>query len=505
MIDDPAGNEQQSLHPQPDSHQQPEQPDPAQPACRFWKTDGPLVTSSGSRRSAPGRAVMKQHSYAMRTSGQPGHHRRHNSTSFETFTASCADAWDSHIDDCVPPAAADAAATQPLPRPRLPGTASSVRCSSQQDVSSAATAGDPKLAKLRKLVFEDEVTDLNQLRSMAWAGIPAEVRPVTWKLLLSYVPAAKSRRGQVQERKRAEYDHLVHQYYNNKCTNDEMWRQIHIDIPRMQPLISIFQQEVVQQMFERILYIWSIRHPASGYVQGMNDLVTPFFVTYLSEFIPGHSLADVESFQVSSLPDSVLRAVEADSFWSFSKLLDSIQDNYTFAQPGIQRLVNLLSRVMSRVDAGLHDHLMRNSVQYLQFSFRWMNNLLIRELPLRCIVRLWDTYLAEGAVASVPSHSLPGQTAADSSESPASPAEVLESNPWSVGNGTPFACSFHLFVCAAFLRFWSKNLMREQDFQGLMLLLQNLPTFHWSDKEIRLMVADAYQLKYTFTPNHLNS
>lgn len=39
-------------------------------------------------------------------------------------------------------------------------------------------------------------------------------------------------------------------------------------------------------MFERMLYIWAIRHPGSGYVQGINDLVTPFFVVFLSEFIP---------------------------------------------------------------------------------------------------------------------------------------------------------------------------------------------------------------------------
>ena len=39
------------------------------------------------------------------------------------------------------------------------------------------------------------------------------------------------------------------------------------------------------QMFERILFIWSIRHPASGYVQGINDLVTPFFVVFLTEYI----------------------------------------------------------------------------------------------------------------------------------------------------------------------------------------------------------------------------
>lgn len=36
-------------------------------------------------------------------------------------------------------------------------------------------------------------------------------------------------------------------------------------------------------MFQRVLFIWSMRHPASGYVQGINDLLTPFFVVFLSE------------------------------------------------------------------------------------------------------------------------------------------------------------------------------------------------------------------------------
>lgn len=40
----------------------------------------------------------------------------------------------------------------------------------------------------------------------------------------------------------------------------------------------------------------------------------------------------------------------------------------------------------------VHRHLGQHEVRYLQFTFRWMNNLLTRELPLRCTVRLWDTY-----------------------------------------------------------------------------------------------------------------
>ena len=39
-----------------------------------------------------------------------------------------------------------------------------------------------------------------------------------------------------------------------------------------------------------------------------------------------------------------------------------------------------------------------------------------------------------------------------------------------------------------------------------MLLLQNLPTSLWADKEIELVVSEAYRLKYTFHDalHHLN-
>ena len=64
----------------------------------------------------------------------------------------------------------------------------------------------------------------------------------------------------------------------------------------MNPLIPIFQQTVVQELFERILFIWAIRHPASGYVQGINDLVTPFFVVFLSEFIENGKTKSLNCF-----------------------------------------------------------------------------------------------------------------------------------------------------------------------------------------------------------------
>lgn len=41
-------------------------------------------------------------------------------------------------------------------------------------------------------------------------------------------------------------------------------------------------------------------------------------------------------------------------------------------------------------------HMETEGLEFLQFSFRWVNCLLLREIPFELGLRLWDTYLAEG-------------------------------------------------------------------------------------------------------------
>uniref|UniRef100_A0A8C3AZN9 TBC1 domain family, member 22a n=1 Tax=Cyclopterus lumpus TaxID=8103 RepID=A0A8C3AZN9_CYCLU len=299
-----------------------------------------------------------------------------------------------------------------------------------------------RLDKFKQLLAGPN-TDLEELRKLSWSGIPRQVRPITWKLLSGYIPANAERRESVLQRKRQEYFGFIQQYYDSR--NDEnhqdTYRQIHIDIPRMSPESLVLQPKVTE-IFERILFIWAIRHPASGYVQGINDLVTPFFVVYVFEYIE----EEVENFDVSSLQEETLRNIEADSFWCMSKLLDGIQVTSAF------------------LSLSVHLHMQQYEVEYLQFAFRWMNNLLMRELPLRCTIRLWDTYQAEPEGFS----------------------------------------HFHLYVCAAFLVRWRKEILEERDFQGLMILLQNLPTMHWGNEEVSVLLAEAYRLKFAFAdaPNH---
>lgn len=50
---------------------------------------------------------------------------------------------------------------------------------------------------------------------------------------------------------------------------------------------------------------------------------------------------------------------------------------------------------------------------------------------------------------------------------------------------------FHLYVCAAFLVKWSAKLVG-MDFQEIMMFLQSLPTKQWTEKDIELLLSEAF-------------
>lgn len=177
----------------------------------------------------------------------------------------------------------------------------------------------------------------------------------------------------------------------------------------------------------------------------MNDLATPFFVVFLcSELGIVYAPKTVEGVE-----EDVLQRVEADTctarintemrfrltccfrYYCLSRLLDGVQDNFTFAQKGIQRKVFALKRLTRRVEPALCDFLDSLNIDFLHFGYRWMNCLLMRELNLECVLRLWDAYISEG-----------------------------ERFP-----------QFHVYVCVAFLKSVKASIM-DQDFQFVMKKLQ---------------------------------
>lgn len=102
--------------------------------------------------------------------------------------------------------------------------------------------------------------------------------------------------------------------------------------------------------------------------------MTPFLVVFLSEYLEG----SMDSWSIIDLPPEKISNVEADCYWCLSKLLDGMQDHYTFAQPGIQRLVFKLKELVRRID-GMPFYLwLRNlwlfffNITFNNFQKKWL-------------------------------------------------------------------------------------------------------------------------------------
>mmetsp|Transcript_11543 Transcript_11543/g.20447 ORF Transcript_11543/g.20447 Transcript_11543/m.20447 type:complete len:526 (+) Transcript_11543:225-1802(+) len=339
--------------------------------------------------------------------------------------------------------------------------------------SNPSTISTPPPKSYKETQFEsmlaDPIIPLRDLRKLAWNGTPPHHRPIIWKILLGYIPANASRHETTLQRRRREYKDAIKQHYDipdDSRTNSEQetLRQVLVDVPRTMPEVPLFHNDRVRRCLSRLLYIWAMRHPASSYVQGINDLATPLIAVFLSGYFEGKDCLDGES--MSDVTDQMLEEVEADTYWCLTNLLAGIQDHYTSDQPGMQRMVMHLEELVNRIDADLATHLRSTGIEFLQFAFKWMNCLLLREFRLPCVMRLWDTYLSEG------------------------------------DGGFE---DFHVYVCASFLVHFS-NELQQMGFDELFQFMQNMPTDDWGDREIEILLSSAFVLSTLFGDSdaHLN-
>jgi hypothetical protein len=318
-----------------------------------------------------------------------------------------------------------------------------------------------KRTKLEAELKENQA-DLDKLRKLCWSGIPRDLRPSIWRLLLGVMPANLERREMTLKRKREEYLQLLPEYEREPHLRSEyettQLKQIQRDVPRPHLTQSILLTPVVQNALCRMLFLWTLRHPVVGFVQGMNDLASVFFSLYLYEKL-GDDWEQAEL--IENVSETELLEIEADTFWSLSKLIDGMQDAYTNERKGLFRMLDTISLVISKVDPDLANHFKNEEIQYNTFAIPWLNCLLMRAFPLEMVWRLYDTYFSEGDISR-----------------------------------------FHPFVCAAFLTTFGSKL-KQFDFQECMLFIQNPPTANWGNDEIELLLSQSFMYSSLFSSVHM--
>lgn len=321
-------------------------------------------------------------------------------------------------------------------------------------------------------LLESPVVDVERLRSISWAGVPGVYRARVWRLFLDYEPLNESVAGEVIERKRSDYFRCLERIYGE--SQQRLWtstqkatiEQINHDLPRTS--INLLKIEEIANLFRRVLFVWAVRHPASGYVQGMNDLLRPFVFVFLLPHVRGvRSVEELVEMNRLEVDEEVLGGVEADSFWCFSKLLDGMQDMFTRDQPGIHKMLGELETVISRVDDPLARHMEEEGIVISEFAFRWMNCLLVRELPHELLIRLWDLY---------------------------------------VSNYSRITRS-HVFICAALLESFSSVLMKLRHEEFITFMQSMGSGGMWRVDEVDSIIAQGYVYERMFlsSPSHMRS
>ena len=369
-----------------------------------------------------------------------------------------------------------------------------------------------KFNKFKKNFFQKDTVNLSKLRQAAWNGVPYQYRAVTWMIMLGYMPVNRNRRKQCLKRRREDYARFVEKYFDapegeRSAHEQETLRQVLVDVPRTQPDSPLFAQKPIRRMLERILYVWALRRtycrtlvlfitfplshrpyvadPASGYVQGINDVACPFILVFLDHYLRVSSSCSLETMELSrdlefdgktrahvsaatcdvgAVSSDILRVVEADVYWCLDRFLNCVQNNFTPGQPGVQRSLFLLKGVIRRDNPSLSKHFESQNVLFEQFAFRWINCFLLRELTLSLATRLFDTFIAEGDEFGI----------------------------------------FNVYVSGALLQTWSKSLQK-MEFQDMLTFLQALPTKRWKENDVTELLAKAFQLKclYDSSRSHL--
>mmetsp|Transcript_6996 Transcript_6996/g.9668 ORF Transcript_6996/g.9668 Transcript_6996/m.9668 type:complete len:442 (+) Transcript_6996:140-1465(+) len=304
------------------------------------------------------------------------------------------------------------------------------------------------------LLLGRQVVDLDKLRKMSWSGIPVPVRPTCWKLLLGYIPADLDLRQKVLKQKRLEYAELHAKYYVNMSDSERetSLHQIQLDVPRTIPKGyngNIFKNDKIRLMLEHIMYNWAAHHPQIGYFQGLSDIISQFIIVFLS-----HYVFDVEEVDFERLPPNALSEIEADTFWCITLLLQNMENYYTNnLYEGVAVMMDKLKGLVTLIDPQLAAHFESQNVEYIHFCVRWILCIFTRELPFHTAIRLFDSYLAEGACFS----------------------------------------ALHVYVCAAFLQRWSSKL-KSMEFVDILVFLQHTPTDDWTPRDAERLIISAYSI-----------
>ncbi|CAK7322663.1 unnamed protein product [Dovyalis caffra] len=140
--------------------------------------------------------------------------------------------------------------------------------------------------------------------------------------------------------------------------------RIVVDVVRTDSHLEFYEDKKNLARMSDILAVYAWVDPATGYCQGMSDLLSPFVVLFEDN---------------------------ADAFWCFEMLLRRMRENFQIEGPtGVMKQLQALWHILELTDKEMFAHLSRIGAESLHFAFRMLMVLFRRELSFSEALRMWE-------------------------------------------------------------------------------------------------------------------
>lgn len=140
--------------------------------------------------------------------------------------------------------------------------------------------------------------------------------------------------------------------------------RIVVDVVRTDSHLEFYGEAKNMARMSDILAVYAWVDPATGYCQGMSDLLSPFVVLYEDN---------------------------ADAFWCFETLLRRMRENFQMEGPtGVMKQLQALWKILELTDGEIFEHLSAIGAESLHFAFRMLLVLFRREISFNEALCMWE-------------------------------------------------------------------------------------------------------------------
>ncbi|KAL6976177.1 hypothetical protein U1Q18_024967 [Sarracenia purpurea var. burkii] len=140
--------------------------------------------------------------------------------------------------------------------------------------------------------------------------------------------------------------------------------RIVVDVVRTDSHLEFYEDKKNLARMSDILAVYAWVDPATGYCQGMSDLLSPFVVLFEDN---------------------------ADAFWCFETLLRRMRENFQMEGPtGVMKQLQSLWRILEVTDREMFSHFSHIGAESLHFAFRMLLVLFRRELSFNEALCMWE-------------------------------------------------------------------------------------------------------------------